>query len=306
MVIKASRKRLAMKTGSLPERRTLATANSKVTSVEHEGHLSRPQALVNLDRCLAHLAAHGVDVIGIQASDLAQGDLKASLQLLGQLRRQYDGLRLSPGGRTKGDGDQAAALKEPTVTWRSPSPCRLDNSLVMPGRVATSPQLHRPVPVHMRDTSLPVQNRSVTALDASRVVPGMMSTEGPMYRPQPTFTDHSATLNKDRNVYGHIHRQDERSLHDNDTHLATGKTASGPRPSSNPTGASSGVPPERPPTTLGVAWAAGPTVKQVPECESTPCRHDTCTARHTDMESVERDMQDLGVHSAWDVVGHYV
>lgn len=113
-------------------------------------------------------------------------------------------------------------------------------------------------------------------------------------------------LNKDRNVYGHIHRQDERSLHDNDTHLATGKTASGPRPPSNPTGASSGVPPERPPTTLGVAWAAGPTVKQVPECESTPCRHDTCTARHTDMESVERDMQDLGVHSAWDVVGHYV
>lgn len=50
--------------------RFLFSANSQVTSVEHEGHLSRPQALVNLDRCLAHLAAHGVDVIGIQASGM--------------------------------------------------------------------------------------------------------------------------------------------------------------------------------------------------------------------------------------------
>ena len=44
------------------------TAHIEVSAADQEPPLSRPQALVNLDRCLAHLAACGVDVIGIQAS----------------------------------------------------------------------------------------------------------------------------------------------------------------------------------------------------------------------------------------------
>lgn len=44
------------------------SAHSEVSAVDHDRPLSKPQALVNLDRCLAHLAACGVDVIGIQAS----------------------------------------------------------------------------------------------------------------------------------------------------------------------------------------------------------------------------------------------
>ncbi|KAK7104410.1 hypothetical protein V1264_019131 [Littorina saxatilis] len=263
---------------------TEALTKSEVRQTDHDRLLSKPQALVNLDRCLAHLAACGVDVIGIQANDLVEGDLKSSLLLLTQIRRRYDSVQSL---RTQGDGEHTGGnggggrggqggggTERVTV-----HPSRWSPDLEMPGRIDTSPRLSRAT--HTTDKVSPRMRRG-QAVDEDRMIPGMMTSEE------------------------HVMSSGHQNLKHTDSERPARQFSSNNTSSTKPSPAPRTHGPmtsERPPSQLGVAWAADSAAKprQVPP----PCNHGNSSHSNT-VKDVEQSLESMKIGGDKKRPIHYV
>ncbi|XP_076464750.1 uncharacterized protein LOC143296607 [Babylonia areolata] len=254
---------------------TQTLTNSEVASVEQDRQLSRPQALVNLDRCLAHLAACGVDVIGIQANDLVEGDLKSTLLLLTQIRRRYD---TGQSGQSRGDAGDKVGKGGAASRWTAAAGGRGGGgergsghphrpTPDMPGRVDTSVN-------HRTDAANVQMRRGLASREEERMIPGVMTSEdhgGIVTSTQPSqqqqHRHHGDTAGDNRRHHyqptnhSHPSSSSATSSYPSSQHASappTSGSASAPRPTPAPKPA---VTSERPPAQLGVAWAAGSTHK---------------------------------------------
>ncbi|XP_041351726.1 uncharacterized protein LOC121370508 isoform X2 [Gigantopelta aegis] len=147
---------------------TLVTLVEFITAVPVAKSDRHPTSAVqteeNLKKCLVHLEQRGVDITGITAKDIADGNLKSTLTLLGNIRQKYDAY----GERSDGDGGVAPPQGE--IARHG-----------MPGRLYTEGGAHTP-----RDPPSPVRRERPSSVQresnpgyyspsvAQRMIPGMM------------------------------------------------------------------------------------------------------------------------------------
>ncbi|XP_071079941.1 uncharacterized protein [Haliotis cracherodii] len=149
-----------------------ALERSPVPGAETDRSLTRSEVLVNLYRCLSFLADRQVDTAGLDAEDLANGDLRSTLVLLGNIRKNYDS---GYGTRSEGDGGLSSPNQESdNAPW-----------LNMPGRLTVEGgQSRGPPPPIKKDKPLPPQRRSAFGVPVPAAgIPGMIGREEGEPRP---------------------------------------------------------------------------------------------------------------------------
>ncbi|KAK3594998.1 hypothetical protein CHS0354_003722 [Potamilus streckersoni] len=153
---------------------TLITLTETLSKVILPGVKSKPDnqedKVSNTERCVSYLNTLGVDIPGIDATDIVNGNLKSILTLVGNIKKKFD---QAGENKVKENGGEVASSPSAEISVLKSPMTKMPGMVKIPGAVPTPILGNRDMPNGYKDPPKPANRRS-GSYGGDEFIPGIL------------------------------------------------------------------------------------------------------------------------------------